>query len=65
MSGGRSSVPGDPGSKIMAMVGCWEQTMLTDGDSGGAEWKVQDFITILRMECNLKLINCLLLEFSI
>ena len=49
----------------MAMVGCWEQTMLTDGDSGGAEWKVQDFIAILRMECNLKLINCLLLEFSI
>lgn len=26
---------------------------------------VQDFITLLRMVCNLKLVNCLFLEFSV
>ena len=65
MSEGRSSVLGDPGSWKMAKVGRREQMMLMDGDPGGVEWNVQDFITILRMECNLKLMNCLLLEFSI
>lgn len=49
----------------MLMVGCLEQMMSMVGDPRQVQGMVQGFIMLPRTACNLKLMDCLFLEFSI
>ena len=47
------------------MIECREQMMSMVGDPRQVQVMVQGFITLPRTACNLKLMDCLFLEFSI
>ena len=71
MSGGLSA-SGDPGSSSHDDVECWmagaDDVMPGDprwSEEGGWAVMMRDLITLFRMALNLKLTNCLFLEFSI